>query len=179
MKLGMKRLCVILLVAAMAGMTVGCGADAGKTVETQDEDNIENTTEAGAESDVDVQTVADEILNGGDFKDRLEAVDANMALTRLYNLDAAQVDASAFYVNSNATAEEIAVIKVKSDDYAETVRAAFEERIAAQKDACRDYLPDEMPKLENAVIYTGAGCVVLCISNDSGKAEALIENLLE
>lgn len=175
----MKKLCVIFLIAAMTGMLAGCGADTGKSAKTQEGKNIENTDEAAPESDVDVQAVADDILNGGDFKDRLEAVDADMALTRLYNLDASQVDASAFYVNSNATAEEIAVIKVKSDDYAETVREAFEARITAQKDACRDYLPDEMPKLETAVIYTGAGCVVLCISNDSGKAEALIENLLK
>lgn len=167
---GIKKLCSIALIAVMAGMTAACGAgDADKAGE--------NVTAQDAE--VNVQTVADAILNGGDFKDKLEAVDSGMVLTRLYDLDEAQVDASAFYVNSNATAEEIAVIKVKSKEYAETVEEAYEARIAAQKEACRDYLPDEIPKLENAVIYMNADCVVLCISNDSTKAESLIEDLFK
>lgn len=205
MRRGIKRLCGIALIAVMAGIAAGCGAetktetetDAGKAEENMTEKDTEeeqdsateqefeepqasiNTVGAQADRDVDVQMVADEILNGGDFKDKLEAVDVSIALTKLYNLDADQVDAAVFYENSNATAEEIVVIKVKSEDYVETVREAYEARISGQKDAYRDYLPDEIPKLENAVIYTNANCAVLCISNDSEKAQSLIENLFK
>ncbi len=129
--------------------------------------------------EIDVQTSADKILSDGDFKDQLATVDKSMALGRLYSLDEASVEAAAFYTNSNSTAEEIAVIKVNSPDYVETVKAAYEKRVADQKEACKDYLPDEMPKLDSAVIYTNGNYAVLCVSNDNSKASDIIKGLFE
>lgn len=178
------------MILALAGVLAGCG----KQTETAEENTTQSTREdmdaavredsAGTDSeaetaDVDVQAVADGILQGGDFKDNLAAVDTTLALTRVYDLDAGQIEASAFYTNSNATAEEIAVIKTASADYVDTVKTAYENRISSQKEACRDYLPDEMTKLDAAVIYTNGNYVVLCVSNDSAKAEQVIADLFK
>lgn len=185
-----KKIYRAMMILALAGALAGCG----KQTESTEENTTQSTTEdmeanvqedsAGADSesetaDIDVQVVADGILQGGDFKDNLAAVDTTLALTRVYDLDAGQVEASAFYTNSNATAEEIAVIKTVSADYVDTVKTAYEDRIASQKEACRDYLPDEMTKLDAAVIYTNGNYVVLCVSNDSTKAEQVIADLFK
>ena len=61
----------------------------------------------------------------------------------------------------------------------DTVKTAYENRISSQKEACRDYLPDEMTKLDAAVIYTNGNYVVLCVSNDSAKAEQVIADLFK
>lgn len=179
-----KKIYNIVMILAMAGALTACGNKEEKTTEntevvtTTETDGTETDVSDGA-LDVDVQTVADGILQGGDFKDNLAPVDTSLALSRLYNLDAGQIEASAFYTNSNATAEEIAVIKASSADYVDTVKTAYENRIASQKEACKDYLPDEMTKLDAAVVYTNGNYVVLCVSNDSAKAEQVIEDLFK
>lgn len=183
-----KKIYAAVLLLVMTGMFAGCGKNTedGKSETTaemtaEDVQAEENKTDeqVTGETDIDVQTVADTILKNGDFKDNLAVVDNSMALGRLYNLDAGQIEASAFYTNSNATAEEIAVIKTTSSDYVDTVKAAYETRVSGQQDACRDYLPDEMTKLESAVIYVNGNYVILCISNDNTKAEGIIEDIFK
>lgn len=154
-----------LLAIMLMGTATGCGEKKQEIIES----NIE----------IDVQKTADDILSKCDFKDNLATVDKNIALTRLYSLDEAQIKECAFYTNSNATAEEIAVIEVVSEDYADDVKAAYETRIENQKNACKDYLPDEVTKLESAIIYTNGNYVILCVSNDNAKAEDIINGMFK
>lgn len=170
-----------ILMVAMAGALTGCGGndkpeDSAKTEAVTEKDNAQTSDD---KVEVDVKAAADKILADGDFKDNLGEVDKTIALSRLYGLDEAQIESCAFYTNSNATAEEIAVIKTKSPDYVETVKTAYETRVENQKTACKDYLPDEMPKLESAVIYTNGNYVVLCVSNDNAAAETVIADLFK
>lgn len=160
-----KIVCGAFLALAVMGAVTGCGS--------------KNDNEAEAQVEIDVQKAADDILSNGSFKDKLAVVDKTIALTRLYSLDETQVKSSAFYTNSNATAEEIAVIETNSQDYVDTVKSAFETRIASQKAACKDYLPDEMPKLESAVIYSNGNYVILCVSEDNAAAKELIKDLFK
>ncbi|MDE6024387.1 MAG: DUF4358 domain-containing protein [Lachnospiraceae bacterium] len=167
----MKKKIIYTLIIAVMLMAVltACG-------ENDKKDDSEN---ASGGKEIDVQAAADKILSDGDFKDQLAAVDKSMALGRLYSLDESSIEAAAFYTNSNSTAEEIAIIKANSSDYVETIKAAYEKRVSDQKEACKDYLPDEMPKLESAVIYTNGNYVVLCVSNDNSKAEDIIKELFK
>ncbi len=169
------------IIMTLALCVTGCGSDSseGKESTTKETTKEETQEVEDVKEDIDVKAVADAILDGGDFKDNLAEVDTTMALTRLYSLDPEQVEASMFYTNSQATAEEIAVIKVKSDEYVQTVKDAYEARIADQKTACESYLPDEMPKLEAAVIYESGNYVVLCVSNDSDKTLEIIKEQLD
>lgn len=195
----MKKVIYLLVISVLLMMSVTGCKDSGKdksegdkTVseaaaseeknQQKDEDNSKTDTEEEKteESETpDVQTVADALLDQGDFNDKLAAVDKTMALTRLYALEENIVDGCAFYTNTNATAEEIAVIKVKDSKDADIVKAAYNKRIEDQKAACKDYLPDEMPKLDAAVIYTNGNYIILCVSNDSGKIEDSLKNMFE
>ena len=127
------------------------------------------------EVDVDVNALADAIKSGGDFKDNLASIDSSIGLSRVLNIsDTSIIEDAAFYTNSSSSAEEIIVIKATSADMVKVVTAAFDVRISNQKVACQDYLPDELPKLENAVKYTNGKYAVLVISKDSAKAQEII-----
>lgn len=165
-----KILSILMLSVLMLVALTACGSDK----ESSDQAGKEN-----AVKDIKAQEAADEILAQGDFKDSLSTVHINTALTRLYVLDEANIEDAAFYTNSSSTAEEIAVIKVKSADYVNTVKEAYENHIADQKDACKDYLPDEIPKLDSAVIYVNGNYVVLCVSNDNGKMQDIVKGIFE
>ena len=129
-----------------------------------------------SEKDIDVNEVANAIKEGGDFKDNLASIDSSIGLSRVLNIaDTSIIEDAAFYTNSSSSAEEIIVIKATSADMVKVVTAAFDVRISNQKVACQDYLPGELPKLENAVKYTNGKYAILVISNDSAKAREIID----
>ncbi len=162
----------LILVSSFTACGKNDGGDSDKVTESAEATEIVDT-------DVDALTVAEKLLEEGDFKDNLATVDKGIAMTRLYGLDESIVEDAAFYTNSNATAEEIAVIKVADGASVEQVKKAYETRVESQKDACRDYLPDEMPKLESAVICEYGNYVILCVSADNGKIEDIIKEIFE
>lgn len=151
----MIMICVICL-----GTLAGCG-------KTPDDST--------AKKEVDINVVAEGLLKDVSFKDNLSTIDNEIALSRVYFLEQDKIASGVFYMNTNATAEEIAIVKVNDSAYVENVKAAFENRVSEQKAACKDYLPDEMPKLDSAVIYSSGDYVVLCISNDNDAAKTKIE----
>ncbi len=163
-----KIFSLIVLIAAIMLVFTACDNGGG------DDGNANKEAK-----DVKAIDAADTIRKDGDFKDQLATLNNTMAFTRVYMLDEESIEDAAFYTNSSSTAEEIAVVKVKSSDYIDTVKAAYEKRIADQKDACKDYLPDEIPKLDSAVIYTNGNYAVLCISNDNSKAKEIIKGIFE
>ena len=178
------------LVAAMMFAFTGCGDNDTNKTNTSSEENIttedksdkennnenqENASSQDGIAEVSVSAVADAIKNGGSFKEDIETVDAEMVLTRMYGLDKAQIAEAAIYMSSGASAEEITVIRVANESDIDAVVAGCEARIDDQKKACEDYLPDEMPKLEDAVVYKNGNYVVMCVSQDSAKAKAIIE----
>lgn len=172
-KLNLKKIALgTVLVFAMGTMTACGGSDGGN-------DNIGNDSNVSETADFDVQELADKLKSDGVFKDQLSELDMEIAVNKLYGLDNTQIESGAFYTNTNATAEEIAVIKVVSADYAQTVVDAYNQRIEEQKTACENYLPDEMPKLESAVVKSQGCYVILCVSCDSSKAESIVSEYIK
>lgn len=168
-----KKIVLGAVLVLTMGVLTACGGSDGGDKNTESNSGTEET------ADFDVQELADKLKNEGDFKDQIAALDMEIAVSKLYGLDSTKIDSAAFYTNTNATAEEIAVIKVTSADYTQTVEDAFHKRIDDQKAACENYLPDEMPKLDAAVVKSSGCYVVLCISCDSSKAETVIAEYMK
>lgn len=164
------RKCLFTIgIATLVFANVACGkVKSGSTTES----NIAKSDKA--DEDFDVKTVAADIKNEGKFKDQLAEIDPNIAINRIYQLDSAKLEAYAFYTNTGATAEEIAVIKVNDDSYLKNIENAFNKRVDDQKEACRNYLPDEMTKLDKAVIKTSGSYIIFVVSEDSEKANEII-----
>ena len=165
----------VILGTLMLVALTGCDQ---KNSENKDDKNGATTTQVEvAEIDVAAQSIVDTLQAEGQFSETLSAVDNNMALGRLYVLDAAKIEDAVFYTSSGATAEEIVVIKVNDEAYIETVKSSFDARISDQTEAFKDYVPEEVPKLEDAVIYTNGCYAILCVSEDSSKIDSALANI--
>ena len=82
------------------------------------------------------------------------------------------------YAAGGASAEELAVFTVQSDADAQSVKSLLAERVKERTQAFATYKPDDVPKLENAVIESNGGTVIFCVSGSWKEASALAKGLL-
>lgn len=180
-----KFFSVTALSAALMLCLVGCGSKDDKKDETTVA-TTEATTEASNDTDTTAAdttsaedktaTIAAAIKGAGNFTDCAE-VDSNVAINRLYlfgdatTLDTSKIANATFYTNTNSSAEEIAVVECSDASYTAKVEEAFNQRKANQIEACKDYLPDEITKLNNAVIFTNGNTVVFIVAPDANAAK--------
>ncbi len=151
----MKKAVVAGLAAMMVIGLAGCG-------------------NGNADVDIDPVALADDMKASVTFQDQLSEVALDKVLA-LYGIDAEIVDSGKAYLSTNATAEEIAVIKAKTAEDVDTIKTAVQNRVAAQLQSFQSYNANEVPKLENPVIETAGNCVILCVCDDKGEAEAVID----
>lgn len=116
------------------------------------------------------------LLNGGIFSETLETVDADI-LCALYRVDAALVSDCAAYLSTGGTAEELVLFTLADAGDADTVKAACETRVAEQRAAYESYGPDEVVKLDGAVISVRENTVLLVVGSDPAAVSAAVDKL--
>lgn len=152
----MKRFAVILVLLLLVG-AVGCGREAALNL--------------------DVEACAQALYEAVAFEDALTPVSDEMAAV-LYQIDEKDVAAQKVFVSTGATAEEIAVFAAVDKEAAARVKEAVLQRVAEQEKAFRDYLPAELPKLQNPYLKVIDRYVILCISAQNNAAKAAVEKLI-
>ncbi len=97
-----------------------------------------------------------------------------------YDIDLSVAESYAAYVEgSGGFADEVALFKAKSEADADTIKAAFENRVSKRKELFATYNPEEAEKLGNAVI-TKKGCyVLLVVANNASECEDVFINALK
>lgn len=95
---------------------------------------------------------------------------ASTALTR--------TRAAGYAPGTGATAEELAVFETKDADAAAALVQKLEARNADRIESYSSYIPEEVPKLENAVILSGGRYVVLCVAKDASAVREAAEKAL-
>ena len=123
-------------------------------------------------SEVDVTGLADELLNNAEFSETLTEVSENVVKKRLA-LEDDEVEMCAAFKGTNAVVDEIIVIKTSDTD---AVEEKMQNYLDSQIEQYKSYRADEVPKLENAVIYALNNTVVYCVSEDSDKAMQIISD---
>ncbi len=147
----MKKLLILSLVFLLALYALsGCGGKQQATVQ------------------FDPQEAADALFASEAFSDILSPIQTNIA-AMLYDVPEANIDACSVYCSTGATAEEIAVFRCTDEAAAAALKKAAEQRIEAQKDAYESYAPQEIPKLENALLRS-SGAYVVCVVADNYDA---------
>ena len=131
----------------------------------------------GSAQDIDVTAAADAIRSGTTFTDDMTKTETANA-ERLYGLSDDVVADACVYIGTGATPEEIAVWKAKDESGVETIRSAVDSRLDAQRARFTDYNPEQMPKLESAVVEESGNVVALCISADSETAQSAVDAAL-
>lgn len=187
-----KKIFSMILVSIMVCSFVSCGnnkdvnepnssssSDSGQSSssssesskdDTSSEDTSSNTQEKSADG------LAQELLKQIKFKDSMSKIDNEMALL-LYNIDKNIVLDCAVYVSTGATAEEIAVFRVK-EDTGRGVLNQFDKKIAEKRTSFKDYNPQELEKLTDPTVINKGEYVVLCISDDDSKSRETIKNYI-
>lgn len=151
----MKKKIAAMMFLIMLGTLAGCSKE-------KKEDRV-----------IDVHTMAQSLLNDITYEDQLTKVEGNM-FQMIYGISQEDIEEYEAYVSTGATAEEIAVIKAKDEATAESMEEKLTERVEAQKNSFANYIPKEVEKLEEAVVYQEGVYVILSISNDDEKAEEII-----
>lgn len=151
----MKKKIAAIMFLIMLGTLAGCSKE-------KKEDRV-----------IDVHTMAQSLLNDITYEDQLTKVEGNM-FQMIYGISQEDIEEYEAYVSTGATAEEIAVIKAKDEATAESMEEKLTDRVEAQKNSFANYIPKEVEKLEEAVVYQEGVYVILSISNDDEKAEKII-----
>lgn len=157
-----KIICAAVMVAGL--MLAGCGGKGG--------------AEASAAANADAKTIGKELATKVSYEDEMTEMDLETA-SMIINLSDVNVVDSAVYESTGATAEEIVVLKCASSDDAKKASEAFKTRVAEQKESFRDYVPEELTKLDAAVIATAGDFAVLSVSGDADTAKKVISDNLK
>ena len=142
-----KRMLSFLLALALLFGLAGCGATGGS---------------------LDIQALAEDLLKNGEFSDELWKIDDSM-VQKLYNVS--DYTQALVYVGSCATAEELALFAFPSEDAAAQGLQKAKDRLESQIADYRTYLPQEVPKLQNAVAEQWGKYVIVCVSPGSACGE--------
>lgn len=140
----MKRIFGLVLAAAMVFALVGC-------TDSKEPFDVERDTQA--------------LLDGGAFSENLEEMD-EVIFTRLYGLEEGTLSEGKVYGSTGATAEEVAIFEFSSEEAAKAAVTLCEERLSYLKESNVEYRPQEMPKLEKAMIRQIGNTVLFLVAND-------------
>lgn len=109
----------------------------------------------------------------GVFSEELVALERAVFVPFL-GIDGEKLDVGEVYVSSGSTAEELAVLEFASEDDAVTAVAQLEEHLDSQKESNENYRPQEMPKLDKAVIRRRKNTLLFLVADDYEAAEKAI-----
>lgn len=123
---------------------------------------------------INVEELASKLASDITYQDELAAVDLDTA-SMIFNFGDADITKAAIYEGSGATAEEIAVLECATAEDAKKVRDAFGTRISEQKESFKDYVPEELEKLDKAIAVANGCYAVLSVSNEPDKAYAILD----
>ena len=159
----MKKVLSMMLAAALALSLCACGGEP---------EQGERLFETG-----DVQTLVD----AGVFSEELEMLDADVAFALYhlgdYGLEREDLVEAAVVRSAGATCEEAAVLifGTEDDELLEQAEQALEDYVDSQVDSNESYRPNEIPKLENAIVERRQGHMILVVANDAAKAREVLE----
>ena len=74
------------------------------------------------------------------------------------------------WAGAGATAEELAVFELPDEAAAGTLVSSLRSRNDERIDDYADYLPDEVPKLQNTLLLSNGRYVLLCTAPDTAGA---------
>ncbi len=122
---------------------------------------------------LDTAKIGEAILGKVKFKDKLSKLSDALLLSN-YSISTDDVLSASLYMGGGSTAEEIAVFELKSSKDTDKMVELVKKRIEKKKEDFRNYMPAEMPKLNNPTIVVKDNVVILVIA-DSADKDAIVK----
>lgn len=114
------------------------------------------------------------LIGAGAFSEELERLDTDILL-RFYELDESKVTAAVGYASTGLTAEEAAVFEMTDEAAAKEAEGALKAHLDYQIESNEDYRPQEMPKLEKAVVERRGKTLLFLVAADYPAAEQALK----
>ena len=119
------------------------------------------------------------LQKAGAFSEQLESLDAETGFMLYhlgdYGLSPEDLTQCSILRSSGATCEESAVLVLADEAKAAKAAEALEAYVKDQIEANTDYRPEEIPKLEKALVNQQGSTVLLVVSNDMEIANAALK----
>lgn len=122
----------------------------------------------------DLEEIADKLLDEVDFAEKLNPVHDRI-IANLYGVQSGDALSGMVLTSSGATAEEIAIFKVKDAKQAKKIKEKVYKRIEDKKGDFENYIPKEMGKLNDPCVASNGDYVVMCLSDHNGDVEEVLE----
>lgn len=178
-----KKICAAALILSAAVLLCACGQDdavtADVTAETSEETSSveESLTVSETESaaaDIDPAEIVNEIMTETSMTSMAEVTADRIG--NYIEFDMEKVESFSMYIcGSGAFADEAAVFKMKDEADADALIEALEARSETKNKDFEDYIPEECPKIESAVIKSNGCYVIYAVSSDNEKAEEIFD----
>ncbi len=126
--------------------------------------------------EIDASAVLNELLEQVEFADQLTEVEENAALFFGDLPEGAQVR---LFSVSGYYADEVALISVQNEADVDAAMAAIEKHIADSRFQYVNYLPEEVNKIDHAVIYRNGVHLFLCVTSDYETAKEIFDHAVE
>lgn len=114
------------------------------------------------------------LMDAGAFSEELEELEEEI-LVRLYEMDESKVAAAAGFASTGLTAEEVAVFEMTDEQAAKDAEALLLAHLDYQKESNVDYRPQEMPKLNEAVVERRGKTLLFLVAADYSAAETVLK----
>ncbi|MBR0112510.1 MAG: DUF4358 domain-containing protein [Clostridia bacterium] len=164
----MKKIITLLIILSLSLVLFACAGN---------ENTPEETSSTAAAQQLSAEEAAAKMAEELPFEGDLELSEFPFNTLEKYDVDTSGISDIAWYVGSGAAADELAVIKCDDDATLQAVKEALASRIDYLKDGYSDYGPDQVPKIEKALVAEYDGTVVYCICSDSDAAQTLADSI--
>ena len=120
------------------------------------------------------EALAGELLASGAFSEDLTLAEDDVGRF-LYALESLDAPGLRFYFSSGAVAEEIAILPCADEANAQTAFSECSGRLENLIKLFTEYKPEEVPKLEKALVLRSGNTVVFCVAADAEKVKAVLD----
>lgn len=171
------KMLAVLSVVTLTASTVlyGCGGSGGAKKASTTTSTAASSAKSSQATAVDVTKVADRLLNEIKYDDKLAEAEKESIDVIYPGLPKDKIKAMKIYVSSSGgTSEEIAAFEVGDEETAKEIETKLNERVEAQKTSFKNYVPEELKRLENALVIRKGNYVYLSVSGDPDKAKSII-----
>ena len=120
------------------------------------------------------EALAAELQASGAFAEELVLAENDVGCF-LYGLVESDAPEMRYYFSSGAVADEIAILPCADDAALEKVKSECATRLDLQTQLFTSYKPEEVPKLEKALVLQRDKTVVLCVAADYEKAREILD----
>lgn len=126
---------------------------------------------------LDIEKMASDIASSEYFGEDFFSVESNIIL-QLYAIEIKDVKVVG-YKSSGGLADELTIFESTSEDDAKSIYELASEHIADSKEGYQSYKPDEVYKLDHAILLREGKYVIVCVNGSYDDLKTLIKSYLK